>query len=125
MKFRGTSGDNPEIITDYTPPFGDGEGYTSLELFLVSACSCLGGGVAVLMRKMHKSLEALTVSAEGVRREQHPTSFESITFSVRVKSADATAADVEKAVELAEPICPVLAMMKGNVKLTTQVEVNA
>lgn len=125
MKFKGTSGSNPEVITDYTPPFGDGEGYTSLELFLVSACSCLGGGVAVLLRKMRKTIGSLSVSAEGVRREQHPTSFERITFKVRVKSADATAEDVKKAVEMAEPICPVLAMMKGNVMLTTDIEVNA
>jgi hypothetical protein len=39
MKFRGVAGGNPEIITDYIPPMGDGEGYMPLELFLVSLSS--------------------------------------------------------------------------------------
>lgn len=125
MKFKGVAGSNPEIITDYIPPLGEGEGYMPLELFLVSLSTCLGGAVAALIRKTRKSLEALSISAEGVRRETHPTSFEKITLSIRVKSPDATKQDIEKVLEMAEPICPVLAMIKGNVEVTTEVEVSA
>ncbi len=30
IKFSGTAGENPPVAIDYTPPIGDGEGYTSL-----------------------------------------------------------------------------------------------
>ena len=42
MKFDCTAGDGHKIISDYTPPYGSGEGPTSLEIFLASLCSCLG-----------------------------------------------------------------------------------
>jgi len=34
-KFSCSADNKPEIIIDYTPPVGDGEGYTSLELLLL------------------------------------------------------------------------------------------
>jgi putative redox protein len=104
---------------------GDGEGYTPLELFLVSLSTCLGGAMVVLIRKTRKSIESFSISAEGVRRETHPTCFEKITLNIRVKSPDATKQDIEKVLEMAEPICPVLAMIKGNVEVITEVEVSA
>lgn len=125
MKFKGVAGGNPEIITDYIPPLGDGEGYMPLELFLVSLSSCIGGAMVVLIRKTRKSIESFSVSAEGVRRETHPTCFEKITLKIRVKSPDATKQDIEKVLQTAEPICPMLAMIKGNVEVITEVEVSA
>ncbi|MGE5493738.1 MAG: OsmC family protein [Burkholderiales bacterium] len=125
MKFKGVAGGNPEIITDYIPPFGDGEGYMPLELFLVSLSTCIGGAMVVLIRKTRKSIESFSISAQGVRRETHPTCFEKITLNIRVKSPDATKQDIEKVLQTAEPICPVLAMIKGNVEVITEVEVSA
>ncbi len=126
MMFKGTAGGSPAVITDYIPPAGDGKGYMPLELFLVSLSSCLGGALSVLLRKAGKTLGALTIDAEGVRREQHPTSFEKITLSVRVKSEDITEADVKKAVDISEAsVCPVWAMIKGNVEVETRITVEA
>ena len=124
MMFKGNAGDNPEIITDYIPPIGDGKGYMPLELFLLSLSSCLGGALSALLRKTGKGITALSIEAEGVRREQHPTSFESITLDIRVTSPDVTEADVKKAVDISEAsICPVWAMIKGNVEVRTNITV--
>lgn len=124
MMFKTAAGNNPEVIADYIPPLGDGKGYMPLELFLMSLSSCLGGALSALLRKTGKNIEALSISAEGVRREQHPTSFESITLDIRVKSQDITEEDVKKAVELSETtICPVWAMIKGNVEVRTLITV--
>lgn len=126
MMFKNTAGDNPPVVTDYIPPAGDGKGYMPLELFLISLSSCLGGALSVLLRKTGKTIEALTVNASGVRREQHPTSFENITLDIRVKSGDITEADVKKAVDISEAsICPVWAMIKGNVAVETKISVEA
>jgi putative redox protein len=126
MMFKGTAGDNPPVMTDYIPPIGDGKGYMPLELFLVSLSACLGGALSVLLRKTGKTIDALTVSAEGIRREQHPTSFEKITLRVRLRSKDITEAEVKKAVDISEAsVCPVWAMIKGNVEVKTQITVEA
>jgi uncharacterized OsmC-like protein len=79
----------------------------------------------MLIRKTRRSLESLSISAEGVRRETHPTSFEKITLSIRAKSSDATREDIEKVLQMAEPICPVLAMIRGNVEVITELDISA
>lgn len=119
VKFRGVSGSNPEVILDYTPPIGDGEGYTALELFLVSLATCSGTAIALLLRKMRKDMSGLEVSAKGSRREQHPTYFEKIHLEFNLVSTDAEDADIEKAVKLSEEsICPVWNMIKNNVEIS-------
>lgn len=122
MKFECTAGEY-RIVTDYTPPYGSGQGPTSLELFLAALCSCLGGTLAVLIRQAGKKLDGITVSADGKRREEPPTCFESICINAKIKSSDTQQEDIKKAVELAEQnICPVAAMIKGNVSLSIEVE---
>ncbi len=118
MKFACTAGAH-SLVTDYTPPYGGGNGPTSLELFLASLCSCLGGSMAVLLRHGGRRLNGITVSAAGTRRETHPTSFEHIDLQVHVQSPDVSQADIDHAVTLSEErFCPVAAMIKGNVSLT-------
>ena len=75
VKFSGISRDNEEIIIDYVKPVGDGDGYTSLELFLISLATCSGTSVLSLLRRMQKDVSGLKVSACGERREVHPTYF--------------------------------------------------
>ncbi len=123
MKFECTAGDGYKIVTDYTPPYGSGAGPTSLELFLASFCSCLGGTLAVLLRQAGKKVDEIFVSARGERREEHPTCFERICITAKIKSADARSEDVVKALELAEGcICPIAAMVKNTVALKMEAE---
>lgn len=118
VKFQATAGENPPIITDYVPPFGNLEGYTPLELFLISLSTCLGGTVSLLLQKMQIEVDGLTVDAFGQRREQHPTSFETITLHLSLKSQNGKTEDLQKATELAESkFCPVIAMLNDTVKI--------
>lgn len=124
MMYEGSSGDNPKIITDYPPPVGNGKGYTSLQIFLISLSSCLGGSVGPLLRRMGKDVGGLTIAAKGERREQHPTCFEKIELNISLTSKDATEEDVDKVIKLSEEkICPVLAMIKGNVEVSIKYEI--
>jgi putative redox protein len=67
---------------------------------------------------MGKSVQGLEMNATGIRREQHPTCFSTITLNLVLKSADFTEAELEKAIGLAdEKLCPVYAMIKGNVSV--------
>lgn len=74
VKFSGVSRYNQEIIIDSV----DGEGYTPLELFLMSLATCSGMTLALLLRKMYKDISQLKVIASGERRATYPTYFKSI-----------------------------------------------
>ena len=118
VKFSCISRDNQQIAVDYTKPIGDEEGYTSLELFLLSLAACSGTAVAILLRKMGKDLSGLKVNVEGERRTEHPTYFERIALHFELKSKDAQESDLEKAIVLSEKnICPVWNMIKDIVKI--------
>ncbi len=118
VQFSGRAGDNHPVKVDYYPPLGDGQGYTSLELLLISLATCVGTGVLTLLRKMRKDIQTFGIKASGVRRETHPTSFETITLEIDLRSRDVTGDDLDKVLKLAEEsICPVWAMIKGNVQV--------
>ncbi len=126
VQFIGTSGDNPAVRFDYTPPIGDGQGYTSLQLLLMSLASCSGTSVVVLLRKMRKTVSGFAVNAKGVRRDQHPTSFREISLEFVLTSADAVEEDLRKAIRMSEEsFCPVWAMLKNNVEITTTCKISA
>jgi putative redox protein len=121
VQFTGTSRTNAPITMDYRPPVGDGQGYTGLELLLVSLAGCSGTTLAFLLRKMGKDVACLRVSAKGARREVHPMSLEKIRLEFVLTSRDAADTDVRKAIQLAEQTyCPVWAMLKGNVEIATE-----
>ncbi len=120
LGYTGVAKSNPPIIMDYTPPLGDGQGYMPLELLLMSLAYCSGGTLSLLLKRMGKSVSAVTVTAKGIRRDQSPTSFRRIFLEFVLHSKDAGDADVQKVIKLAEEsVCAVWAMVKGNVEITT------
>jgi putative redox protein len=121
LGYAGSLRTLPPIAIDYVPPFGDGQGYMPLEMLLMSLGACSGGTIGLLLRKMDRTVASIKVHVKGTRRDQHPTSFSTITLRFVVTSADATDADVQKSISLAEEsVCPVWAMLKGNVEITTE-----
>ena len=121
VQFAGGSRSNPAIAIDYTPPLGDGEGYTPLELLLVSLAACSGATIATLLRRMKRTVLGCRVRAKGIRREQHPTSFQAIALEFSLDSPDAEDADMQRAIQLAkDSYCPVWAMLNGEVEVTCE-----
>jgi putative redox protein len=126
VQFSGTTRDNPAVTCDYFPPIGDGEGYTGLELLLMSLATCSASTIVVLLRKMRKTVTGFTVHATGIRQEQPPTAFEKIQLDFTLQSTDAEEADMQKAIELAEnTVCPVWAMLKNNVEVAVTFKIVA
>ncbi|AFM40971.1 putative redox protein, regulator of disulfide bond formation [Desulfosporosinus acidiphilus SJ4] len=74
VQFAGITRSNPAITIDSKPPLGDGQGYTPLELLLISLASCSGTTIVTLLRKMRKNNFGLKVKAKGIRRDQNPSS---------------------------------------------------
>ncbi len=126
VRFSGSTRGLPPVSADYFPPLGDGQGYTGLELLLLSLAACSGTAILPLLRRMGKTVAGLRVSAAGKRRDRHPTSFERIDIEFLLASPDATLADLQKAVAMAEgTICPVWAMLKGGCEIVPALRVVA
>ena len=126
VRFSGSARDLPAVSADYFPPLGDGQGYTGLELLLLSLAACSATAILPLLRRMKKTVVAFHVNASGVRRTQHPTSFERIDIEFILTSPDAALADLQKAAQLAEEsICPVWAMLKGSVDIVPGYQITA
>jgi putative redox protein len=126
LGYTGALRAHPAIPIDYIPPLGDGQGYTPLELLLMSLAACSGGTIGLLLRKMGKTVSGIKVNAKGIRREQHPTSFQKIFLEFVINSGDVKDADMQKAIKLAEEsVCPVWAMVKGNVRIITEYKIIA
>lgn len=128
VQFLGVSTSNPDrpVTFDYAPPVGDGQGYTGLELLLMSFAGCSGTAVVYLLRKMRKNISGLQVHAKGIRQDTPPTAFQQISLEFVVHSPDAQEADVQKAIHLSEEsVCPVWAMLKNNVEVSTAYKIMA
>jgi putative redox protein len=118
LHFVASVDNNEPISIDYTPPFGDNLGYTSLELLLLSLSSCVGSSVLLFLRKMRKTITGFEIHSKGLRREEHPTCFKTIILTIDLKSTDTTEDDLKKVLSLSEETyCPVWAMLKGNVEI--------
>lgn len=124
VQFTASTRDNPPVVFDYFPPLGDGHGYTGLEGLLLSLAACSATSVVGLLRQAGKTVSGFEVQAAGMRRTRHPTCFETISLHFSLTSSDAAAPDMEKAIALSEStVCPVWAMVKGNVEITTSHEI--
>ena len=87
----------------------------------MSLTVCSASTIVYLLRKMRKAVTGFEVHAKGIRREQHPTSFQRISLEFTLHSPDAEDVDMQNAIQLAEnTYCPVWAMLKGNVEVATQ-----
>jgi putative redox protein len=125
LHFRGIADNNIPISIDYTPPYGDSLGYTSLELLLLSLSSCMGSSILLLLRKMNKTIRAFEIHSKGIRREEHPTGFKTIFVEINLKSSDIINADLDKVIKLSEDTyCPVWAMVKGNVEVNVKYNIS-
>ena len=122
VKFWGKSGENQDIAIDYIPPLGDGEGYTALELFLISFASCLSTTLLALIKKgKKKNIISMKVNGYGERREEHPKNFSNIYFKYHIVSNDLIESELRELLILAETkYCPVWSMVNENIKTNVE-----
>lgn len=124
--FSATARENPEIIIDYFPPAGTGNGYTSLELFMTSFGSCVSTTVLSLLRyRMKKKVDGVVAEVQGTVREEHPKALKHILLTLTFKSKELSKAEAQEALKVAEDkLCPVWSMIKGNVEVDVKIEIS-
>ncbi len=125
VKIRATARENPEILIDYFPPIGSGMGYTSLELLLAGFGSCVSTTLLTLLRhRMKKTVHGITTAVAGTVREEHPKALSHILLRLKITAQDVTEIEVRNTLAiLEEKMCPVWAMIKGNVDIDVDVEI--
>src|SRR5512136_568592 len=103
MHLTGKGHTGHEVPIDYFPPMGEDDGFTSLELLLISLASCSGHTVQFLLGRMGKTLEKLDVQVVGNRRtDAHPTVVSDAELQFTLKGDGLDAVSVEKAIAMAE-----------------------
>jgi putative redox protein len=118
LNFEGNVRGAEPVSIDYYPPQGDNLGYTPLELLLLSLASCFGSTILILLREMHKTIIGLDIIAKGIRKEEQPSGFKSISIVLNLKSKNVSVYDMEKVIQLSrESFSPVWSMLKCNVEL--------
>lgn len=114
----------PEITTDYFPPIGTGEGYTPLELTLISFSACLSTTLLTILRySMKKTVKALSARAEGTQREESPKILAGILVAIEIDADDLTDEEVGAALARAEQICPVWNMIDKRVSIDVRYQI--
>lgn len=118
VQFSGkTEGQDP-ILIDYVPPVGDGKGYTSLELLLLSLASCMATSLLMFLRRSGKTINNLNVNIEAERKADHPTILTQIHLRFFFDSPDLQQSDFERVLEITEEkYCPVYAMINPATKI--------
>ena len=86
----------------------------------------MGSAVLTFLRKMKKTISACDISAKGIRREEHPTGFKTISLFITLSSPDTSSDDFNRVLKLSEETyCPVWAMLKGNVEVIVNHAINS
>jgi len=126
LHLEGRAAFDHSVPLDYGPPLGDGNGIRPMELVLISLAGCSGQTVVSLLQKMRQDVRAFSVEAVGTKVEDHPKVFSAIHLAFRVSGAGLDPALVEKAVRLSEEkYCPVWAMLKAGVKVSSEVKLES
>jgi len=126
VMFRATARENPAVVIDGVPPVGTGNGYTPMELLMASFGSCVGATlISFLRRKMNKEVDGISIEVEGTKRNEHPKAVERILLRLNITAKDLTEGEVRQALnKLEEKLCPIWAMMKGNVKVDAEIAIS-
>jgi len=110
------------LTMDYPlPKGGELAGMTPLQALLASLAACSVNSLMIVLKgRMQQVISGLEVTARGLRREEHPTMITDIALEFVVHGNDVDPAAMAQAIQLAEShLCPVWAMLKPGVRITS------
>lgn len=125
VHFEGVSKDNEDFSVpfDFTPPIGEGKGFAGLEMLLMTLAGCISTSLVFLLGRAGKHINSFSATAEGIRGE-HPMTLKEVRMTVKIKSDDISASDMETAIRQAEEVAPVWQAVKNNVLVKIDFELS-
>ena len=111
------------IPFDFPPPAGNGQGFTGLEMLLMSFSACVSTAIVLLLKRAGKTVAGYRAAAVGIRNER-PLFLKKICLTVFIESNDIEAPDMENVIRQAELISPVWLALKGNVEVAADYKIS-
>ena len=97
-------------------PAGSKDHMSPTELLLSSLSACASVDLVEMLKKRRKTVNGLTIEADGVRNEEHPRYFKEITMRFILNSPDANQEEFEKMGHLAATkYCSVAASLSATI----------
>ncbi len=99
-QFEAVNENGNKVQIDMRAP-EEKEAQSPTELLLSALAGCASVDLVQMLKKRKKTVNNLTVEAEGVRRDEHPRGFTHISLHFTLESPDATQEEFEKLGHLA------------------------
>jgi putative redox protein len=91
---------------------GSPEGFSPMELLLISLAGCTGMDIVSILEKKRQPLHALKILVRGLRREDYPRIYTELEVEYQLYGNSLDARAVEQAISLSrEKYCSVSAML--------------
>lgn len=118
MRFSGGEPDGPQVAIDADNATAPGP---MLQL-LLAAASCSASDVVLILEKMRVAFTALSVDAEGVRRDDAPRRYIALRMTFTVTGPALDESKVRRAVDLSiEKYCSVVNSLAPDIPVTTEI----
>lgn len=116
MQFVARAGNGPAVLMD-TPDGGSAP--TPMEMILFGVAGCTAVDVVMILEKKRLALTDLVVNINGVRADEDPKRFTSITLEYIVTGKGIKPKAVEQAIELSEEkYCSAIASLNATLSHT-------
>lgn len=123
--FIGKADSNHWVSID-TPheSFGSDAAARPMELVLIALGSCAGCDIVSILKKKKVELNGFEINITAERAETYPKVFTQIHIEFVFYGKEINSVHVERAIELSwEKFCPVSAMLKGSVPITSSYKI--
>ena len=115
LVFRGGEPGGPETTVDGDNAAAPGPMLT----LLLSAASCTGADVVVILQKMRVALQEVRIEASGVRREQEPRRYTGIHLEYHLRGDGLDMGKARRAVDLSiTKYCSVIHSLAPDIRVT-------
>lgn len=121
----GETGDGPAIVLDSKGgTYGTHSGLTPVELVLVGLAGCTAMDVVSIMAKKRQPMTNMQVKVDAENAEQHPMVFTKIHITYTAHGSEIDEKALIRAIKLSEErYCPVQAMLRSTVEITSSFEI--
>lgn len=127
ITFAARADSNHWVVMDGPEDFGGSNaGTRPKELLLMALAGCSGSDIASILKKKRVPLDGFDMQVTAEQRDEHPQVYTRIHVEYVFRGEGIRAADVERAIELAETkYCAVSAMLRGSIELSHSYRIEA
>jgi len=114
-KYAGHARENSLVEIDCLPPYGAGDGYSDLELLLISFSSSVCLSLSEFLKNQRKKdVKSVNAQAKGYVRDEDPKVISRIELELFIASPDTEGLELGEALKaLEDRLCPVWVMLKA------------